>query len=91
MIACCISHSLLTYFQLPDTIKEFYYEQYGVYPNADMIAHLKRELIHGSLRLVLGGGLADAKKNGRTTMCADDVLRRWFLEVILHSSDYIEK
>jgi len=56
-----------------------------------MLAHLKRELIHGSLRLVFGGGFADAKKNGRVTLCADDVLRRWILEVILHSADYMEK
>lgn len=56
-----------------------------------MLAHLKRELIHGSLRLVLGGAFADAKKNGRTTLCADNILRRWFLEVILHSADYMEK
>ena len=62
-----------------------------MYPNADMIAHLKRELIHGSLRLVFGGAFVDAKKNGRVTRCADDVLRRWFLEVILHSGDYIDK
>jgi len=77
--------------QLPDTIKEFYHKHYGVYPNADMIAHLKRELIHGSLRLVLGGAFADAKKNGRITQCADELLRRWFLALILHSADYMEK
>lgn len=82
---------LTTHPQLPDTIKEFYFKHYNTYPNADMIAHLKRELIHGSLRLVVGGAFADAKKNGRITKCADDVLRRWFLEVVLHSADYIEK
>ena len=77
--------------QLPDSIKEFYFEHYGEYPSAQMLAHLKRELIHGSLRLVFGGAFADAKKNGRTTLCADNILRRWFLEVILHSADYMEK
>jgi len=56
-----------------------------------MLAHLKRELLHGSLRLVLAGAFADAKKNGRTTLCADDILRHWFLEVILHSADYMDK
>ena len=56
-----------------------------------MLAHLKRELIQGSLRLVFGGGFADAKKNGRVTLCADDILRRWFLELVLHSADYMEK
>ena len=84
-------HDSHFFIQLPDTIKEFYHEQYGVYPNADMIAHLKRELIHGSLRLIFGGAFADAKKNGRISLCADEILRRWFLEVILHSADYIEK
>ena len=56
-----------------------------------MLAHLKRELTHGALRLVLGGSFADAKKNGRTTRCADDVLRRWFLRLLFHSADYMEK
>ena len=56
-----------------------------------MLAYLKRELVHGSMRLVLGGAFADAKKNGRTTECADGILRRWFLEVLLHSGDYIDK
>ena len=82
---------LTVYSQLPDTIKEFYKEQYGVYPNVDMLAHLKHELIHSSLRLVLSGTFADAKKNGWVTQCADEVLRRWFLEVVLHSADYMEK
>ena len=77
--------------QLPDSIKEFYFEHYGEYPNAQTLAHLKRELIHGSLRLVFGGAFADAKKNGRFTLCADNILRRWFLDVILHSADYMEK
>ena len=62
-----------------------------MYPNADMLTHLKWELIHGALQLVLGGAFVDTKKNGRITRCADEILRRWFLEVIFHSSDYIEK
>ena len=81
---------LTVHMQLPDTIKEFYYEHYKTYPSADMLAHLKRELTHGALRLVLGL-FADAKKNGRTTVCADDVLRRWFLRLLFHSADYMEK
>lgn len=60
-------------------------------PNDDMLAHLKRELIHGLLRLALGGAFADAKKNGRFVECADAILRRYFLEVLLHSGDYIDK
>ena len=77
--------------QLPDSIKEFYHGCYGVYPTADMLAHLKRELIHGSLRLIMGGSFADAQNNGRVTRCADDILRRWFLRLIFHSADYMEK
>ena len=77
--------------QLPDSIKEFYHACYKVYPTADMLAHLKRELIHGSLRLILGGSFADAQNNGRITRCADEILRRWFLRLILHSADYMEK
>ena len=84
--------ALLNFFsQLPDSIKEFYYEQYGVYPTADMLAHLKRELTHGSLQLIIGGSFADTQKNGRITQCADEILRRWFIQLIFHSADYIEK
>ena len=77
--------------QLPDTIKEFYQQHYGVDPTADMLTHLGRELIHGVLRLILGGSFADARKNPRTTKCGDGVLRRWLLELLLHSADYKEK
>lgn len=66
-------------------------EHYGTTPSADMLAHLKRELIQGALRLIVGGTFADAQNNGRTTECADGILRRWFLRLILHSADYKEK
>ena len=56
-----------------------------------MLAHLKRELIHASLRLVFHGSFSDAQKNGRITRCADDIVRRWVLELIFHSADYMEK
>ena len=77
--------------QLPDSIKEFYYEHYEVYPAADMLAHLKQELIHASLWLVFHGSFADAQKNGWITRCADDIVRHWVLELIFHSADYMEK
>jgi hypothetical protein len=72
-------------------IKEFYYKKYGKQPGADIMAHLKRELIHSSLQLVLGGAFADAKRNGHVTKSADNILRCWFPDVVLHSTDYIEK
>jgi hypothetical protein len=77
--------------QLPDSIKEFYHEHYGVYPTDSVLAHLKRELIHASLRLIFHGPFADAQKNGQITRCADDIVRRWLLQLIFHSSDYPEK
>ena len=77
--------------QLPDTIKEFYRKHYGKDPNADMLAHLGRELIHGVLRLILGGSFADAHKNSRCVKCGDGVLRHWLLRLLLHSADYKEK
>jgi hypothetical protein len=76
---------------LPDLIKEFYHKHYSISPSADTLAHLKQELVHASLRLVLGGAFADAKKNGQITRCADNIWRHWFLEVVLHSADYMEK
>lgn len=82
---------LILCLQLPDSIKEFYHKCYGAYPTADMLTHLKRELAHGCLRLILGGSVADAQNNGRVARCADEVLRRWFFRLIFHSADYIEK
>lgn len=66
-------------------------KHYNTTPSADMLAHLKRELIHGALRLLFGGTFADAQKNGRITKCGDDIWRQWFLRLILHSADYKEK
>ena len=77
--------------KLPDSIKEFYQEHYGRDPNADMLAHLGRELTHGVLRLILGGSFADVHKNSRCVKCGDGVCRRWLLELLLHSADYKEK
>ena len=77
--------------QLPDTINEFYKEHYGTNPSADMLAHLRRELIHGALRLIVGGSFANAHKIGCVTKCADDIWRLWLLRLILHSADYKEK
>jgi hypothetical protein len=77
--------------QLPDSIKEFYHKCYGKYPTADMLTHLKRELVHSSLRLIFGASFADAQNNGRITQCADEVWRHWFLRLVLHSADYMEK
>ena len=56
-----------------------------------MLTHLGRELTHGVLRLILGGSFADAHKNLRHIKCGDNVLRRWLLELLLHSADYKEK
>ena len=56
-----------------------------------MLTHLGRELTHGVLRLILGGSVADARKNPRCVKCGDNVLRRWLLRLLLHSADYKEK
>lgn len=56
-----------------------------------MLAHLRRELIHGALRLIVGGSFANAHKIGCVTKCADDIWRWWLLRLILHSADYKEK
>ena len=84
-------HYLTVFPQLPDKINEFYMEHYGTTPSADMLAHLKRELIHGTLRLIVGGTFADAQNNGQITKCGDNVWWHWLLWLILHSADYKEK
>ena len=56
-----------------------------------MLTHLGRELTHAVLRLILGGSFADAHKNCQTVKCGDDVLRRFLIELLLHSADYKEK
>ena len=72
-------------------VPSVYHQCHGVYPTADMLTHLKRELTHASLRLIFRGSFADTQNNGRITRCADDVVRRWLLQLIFHSADYIEK
>ena len=44
----------MAFLQLPDTINEFYMEHYGTTPLADMLTHLKQELIQVALRLIVG-------------------------------------
>lgn len=88
---CFSDMCLIKLEQLPDSIKEFYREQYGTDLTSDMLTHLGRELIHGVLRLILGGSFADAHKKCQDVKCGDGVLRRWLLELLLHSADYKEK
>lgn len=56
-----------------------------------MLTHLGRELTHAVLRLILGGSFAHAHKHSRHVKCGDNVWRRWFLSLLLHSADYKEK
>jgi hypothetical protein len=56
-----------------------------------MLTYLGRELTHGVLRLILAGSFAEAHKNLRKVKCGDGILRRWLLELLLHSADYKEK
>ena len=56
-----------------------------------MLTHLGQELTHRVLRLILGGSFADAHKNPQCTKCGDGIVRRWLLELLLHSADYKEK
>ena len=56
-----------------------------------MLTFLGRELTHGVLRLILGGSFAEAHKNLQRIKCGDNILRRWLLQLLLHSADYKEK
>ncbi|KAI0071488.1 hypothetical protein K474DRAFT_1606873 [Panus rudis PR-1116 ss-1] len=63
----------------------------GLGPNADTLAHCRRELMHEIWRLLLDDEFMHAYTHGIVLKCADGVWRRVYPRIFTYSADYPEK
>ncbi|THU95728.1 hypothetical protein K435DRAFT_966260 [Dendrothele bispora CBS 962.96] len=77
---------------LPKTIKNAYKNIYGVLPTADVLSHLKRELMQAVWNVLLNDPeLIEAFVDGLILACLDGITRRFMIRWFTYSSDYPEK
>ncbi|KAJ7728802.1 hypothetical protein DFH07DRAFT_998550, partial [Mycena maculata] len=76
---------------LPDSVKDFYRNKFGVAPSAEVFAHLKRELMHAIWDLLLCPEFIHAYIHGLVVKCADGIERRIFPQFFTYGADYPEK
>ncbi|KZV99192.1 hypothetical protein EXIGLDRAFT_712500 [Exidia glandulosa HHB12029] len=92
-IAAC--HCVAYLEKLPQSIMEFLEEHHkgrGKKKNDALLAHLRRELTHESLKLLFEDpDFKDAYAHGRVIVGADGVARRHFPRIFTYSADYPEK
>lgn len=74
--------------QLPDSIKDFYRDKFGFAPSADIMAHLKRELMHGIWDLLLSPEFIHAYVHGIVVKCYDGIERLIFPRFFTYGADY---
>lgn len=90
-----ISSILTPPFQLPEKILQFIQEHHkgrGKKKNDPLVAHLRRELMHESLKLLFHDpDFREAYTHGRVIVGADGVARRHFPRIFTYSADYPEK
>jgi hypothetical protein len=86
--AACV---LLMQSQIPNSFKLWFKRQYNKLPNADIYAHVKRELMRAVWMLMLDDKLMHAYVHGIVIECADGVKRLIFPRFFLYSADYPEK
>ncbi|KDQ25345.1 hypothetical protein PLEOSDRAFT_160001 [Pleurotus ostreatus PC15] len=76
---------------LPDNLADQYRNHFGVPPSAQMLTHLKRELMHAVWGLLLTPEYIDAYAHGIIIKCFDSIERRIFPRILTYSADYPEK
>jgi len=59
--------------------------------NAPLYTHCRRELVQSVWKILLDDDFKDAYRQGIVVKCADGVLRRIYLRIIIYSADYPEK
>ena len=64
---------------------------YHQVPSTEFLTHVKRELVHGVLRLMFGGQFSEAHEHGIITDCIDQIAHLWFPWLVCHSMDYPER
>lgn len=77
--------------QIDEQFSDFYMKTYHKVPSADVLAFIKRELVHRVLRLMFGGKFSEAHEHGVVTECADWIARLWFPWLVCHETDYPER
>ncbi|KAK7444353.1 hypothetical protein VKT23_015366 [Stygiomarasmius scandens] len=77
---------------LPQTIKNAYKKIYGVLPTADVLSHLKQELMQAVWNVLLNDpSLLEAFVNGLILPCIDGITRRFMIRWFTYAADYPEK
>ncbi|KAI0309441.1 hypothetical protein OF83DRAFT_65518 [Amylostereum chailletii] len=76
---------------LPADIQETFERHFGKPATAAILAHCKRELVHGVWELLLDERFMDAYRNGIVVRCGDGIVRRIYPRLLIYSADYPEK
>ena len=77
--------------QLDDRIQEFYLEHFGKAATAQMLTHLRRELVHAVWMLLMDDEFMHAYIHGILFQVIDRILRIFYLRFLTYSADYPEK
>ena len=77
--------------QLPDSIQDFYQNEYKTTATAATLTHCKRELVHEIFSLLLNKRFVDAYHQGFVLECGDGYRCRLFPRIVMYSADYPEK
>ncbi|KAF7326218.1 hypothetical protein MKEN_00474500 [Mycena kentingensis (nom. inval.)] len=85
------AHHFVYFPTLPDDLDEIFLKHYGHSINADIKAHLKRELFHAVWELILDDEFVEAFRHGFPEDCWDKIRRRFFPRFSIYSTDYMEK
>jgi len=64
---------------------------FGKSATADMLRHLKRELVHAVWRFLMDDEFIEAYVHGLATTLADGLERLGFPRFLIYSADYPEK
>ncbi|KAG8741835.1 hypothetical protein FRC12_015532, partial [Ceratobasidium sp. 428] len=76
---------------LPDAIKDEITKSNGRPPTANLIIHLRRELMHAVLHELLDAEFLRAWRHGIVVTCADGIKRRVFPRLFTYAADYPER
>ncbi|KAF8229747.1 hypothetical protein L208DRAFT_1162408, partial [Tricholoma matsutake] len=76
---------------LPDTIQDFYKENFGTTASQATLTHLKWELMHAIWELILNNKFMEAYEHGIAIKCPDGILQQFYPRFFMYSVDYLEK
>lgn len=82
---------LCLFSQLDDAIQDFYVKEFGKPATAEVLTHLRRELMHAVWRLILDDEFKEACVKGIDIPFLDGTIRRIFIRFYIYVADYPEK